>query len=171
MAEEFSDRNDPELKYLSVERSQFNDPATQAEWTQKRLVWVPHDNQVRNEKMMIEPEQNRNRTEQKTANKHLFLAFFKCVRVGRMSKRETKEIIDSQKSQTTPKYFLNFFLSKRYYFWLTSNGKENHWVSVLKCDASTTPIVRPAGAVIHSSPLLFSLNHVIYHRHRCDVVS
>lgn len=49
MAEEFSDRNDPELKYLSVERSQFNDPATQAEWTQKRLVWVPHDNQVRKE--------------------------------------------------------------------------------------------------------------------------
>lgn len=46
MAEEFSDRNDPELKYLSVERNQFNDPATQAEWTQKRLVWVPHENQV-----------------------------------------------------------------------------------------------------------------------------
>ncbi|KAL5288885.1 MYH9 family protein [Megaselia abdita] len=45
MADEFSDRNDPELKYLSVERSQFNDPATQAEWTQKRLVWVPHENQ------------------------------------------------------------------------------------------------------------------------------
>lgn len=41
------DRNDPELKYLSVERSQFNDPATQAEWTQKRLVWVPHEAQVR----------------------------------------------------------------------------------------------------------------------------
>ncbi|KAI8119067.1 non-muscle, Myosin heavy chain [Lucilia cuprina] len=44
MAEEV-DRNDPELKYLSVERNQFNDPATQAEWTQKRLVWVPHENQ------------------------------------------------------------------------------------------------------------------------------
>lgn len=40
------DRNDPELKYLSVERSNFNDPATQAEWTQKRLVWVPHESQV-----------------------------------------------------------------------------------------------------------------------------
>ncbi|XP_033252150.1 myosin heavy chain, non-muscle-like [Drosophila miranda] len=39
------DRNDPELKYLSVERNQYNDPATQAEWTQKRLVWVPHENQ------------------------------------------------------------------------------------------------------------------------------
>lgn len=39
-------RNDPELKCLSVERSNFNDPATQAEWTQKRLVWVPSDTQV-----------------------------------------------------------------------------------------------------------------------------
>lgn len=38
--------NDPDLKYLSVERNAFNDPATQAEWTQKRLVWVPHDSQV-----------------------------------------------------------------------------------------------------------------------------
>lgn len=46
MAEVEVDRNDPELKYLSVERNQFNDPATQAEWTQKRLVWVPHENQV-----------------------------------------------------------------------------------------------------------------------------
>ncbi|XP_033252321.1 myosin heavy chain, non-muscle-like [Drosophila miranda] len=44
MSEEV-DRNDPELKYLSVERNQYNDPATQAEWTQKRLVWVPHENQ------------------------------------------------------------------------------------------------------------------------------
>lgn len=40
------DRNDPELKYLTVEKNQFNDPATQAEWTQKRLVWVPHETQV-----------------------------------------------------------------------------------------------------------------------------
>ncbi|OWR44791.1 myosin heavy chain non-muscle isoform 1 [Danaus plexippus plexippus] len=37
------DRNDPELRYLSVDRNSFNDPATQAEWTQKRLVWVPHE--------------------------------------------------------------------------------------------------------------------------------
>ncbi|XP_049774918.1 myosin heavy chain, non-muscle isoform X1 [Schistocerca cancellata] len=37
------DRSDPELKYLSVDRNMFNDPATQAEWTQKRLVWVPHE--------------------------------------------------------------------------------------------------------------------------------
>uniref|UniRef100_A0A1A9VGN2 Myosin N-terminal SH3-like domain-containing protein n=1 Tax=Glossina austeni TaxID=7395 RepID=A0A1A9VGN2_GLOAU len=48
MAEEL-DRNDPDLKYLSVERNQFNDPATQAEWTQKRLVWVPHENQPLND--------------------------------------------------------------------------------------------------------------------------
>lgn len=39
------DRSDPDLKYLSVDKSAFNDPATQAEWTQKRLVWVPHENQ------------------------------------------------------------------------------------------------------------------------------
>lgn len=40
------DRNDPELKYLTVEKTQFNDPATQAEWTLKRLMWVPHETQV-----------------------------------------------------------------------------------------------------------------------------
>lgn len=39
------DRYDPELKYLCVDRNNYNDPATQAEWTQKRLVWVPHENQ------------------------------------------------------------------------------------------------------------------------------
>lgn len=39
------DRNDPELRFLSVDRNSFNDPATQAEWTQKRLVWVPHETQ------------------------------------------------------------------------------------------------------------------------------
>uniref|UniRef100_T1HCT9 Uncharacterized protein n=1 Tax=Rhodnius prolixus TaxID=13249 RepID=T1HCT9_RHOPR len=37
------DRSDPDFKYLSVDRNTFNDPATQAEWTQKRLVWVPHE--------------------------------------------------------------------------------------------------------------------------------
>lgn len=42
---ELRDRYDPELKYLSVDRNNFNDPATQAEWTQKRLVWVPHESQ------------------------------------------------------------------------------------------------------------------------------
>lgn len=39
------DFTDPDLKYLSVDRNTFNDPATQAEWTQKRLVWVPHETQ------------------------------------------------------------------------------------------------------------------------------
>lgn len=34
--------NDPELKYLVVSRDTFEDPASQAEWTQKRLVWIPH---------------------------------------------------------------------------------------------------------------------------------
>ena len=43
---ETADRADPELRYLSVERNNFNDPAKQAEWTQKRLVWVPSDTQV-----------------------------------------------------------------------------------------------------------------------------
>lgn len=37
------DRSDPDLKFLSVNRNTFNDPTTQAEWTQKRLVWVPHE--------------------------------------------------------------------------------------------------------------------------------
>lgn len=40
---ETADRSDPDFKYLSVDRNTFNDPATQAEWTQKRLVWVPHE--------------------------------------------------------------------------------------------------------------------------------
>lgn len=44
--ESIVDRNDPALKYLTVEKNQFNDPATQAEWTQKRLVWVPSETQV-----------------------------------------------------------------------------------------------------------------------------
>lgn len=39
------DRSDPELRFLSVDRNNFNDPATQAEWTQKKLVWVPHETQ------------------------------------------------------------------------------------------------------------------------------
>lgn len=39
------DRSDPELRFLSVDRNSFNDPATQAEWTQKKLVWVPHESQ------------------------------------------------------------------------------------------------------------------------------
>uniref|UniRef100_A0A6P7G1J3 Myosin heavy chain, non-muscle isoform X2 n=1 Tax=Diabrotica virgifera virgifera TaxID=50390 RepID=A0A6P7G1J3_DIAVI len=42
---ETKDRFDPELKFLCVDRNHYNDPATQAEWTQKRLVWVPHESQ------------------------------------------------------------------------------------------------------------------------------
>ncbi|XP_043216625.1 myosin heavy chain, non-muscle-like isoform X2 [Amphibalanus amphitrite] len=37
------DLNDPDLKYLTVDRKSFNDPAAQAEWTTKRLVWIPHE--------------------------------------------------------------------------------------------------------------------------------
>ena len=37
-----ADKTDPDLKYLVVDRNAFNDPTKQAEWTQKRLVWVPH---------------------------------------------------------------------------------------------------------------------------------
>ena len=33
------------LKLLVVGRNAFSDPATQAEWAQKRLVWVPHESQ------------------------------------------------------------------------------------------------------------------------------
>ena len=32
-----------ELKYLAVDRDEVNDPATQAAWAAKRLVWVPHE--------------------------------------------------------------------------------------------------------------------------------
>ena len=39
------DRTDPDLKFLVVDRNAFSDPATQAEWSQKRLVWVPHETQ------------------------------------------------------------------------------------------------------------------------------
>lgn len=44
-ADSRADRSDPELKILSVDRNSFNDPATQAEWTQKKLVWVPSEQQ------------------------------------------------------------------------------------------------------------------------------
>lgn len=39
------DKSDPDLKYLVVNRNAFNDPTTQAEWTQKKLVWIPHESQ------------------------------------------------------------------------------------------------------------------------------
>jgi len=38
------DRSDPDLKFLVVDRNAFSDPATQAEWAKKKLVWVPHEN-------------------------------------------------------------------------------------------------------------------------------
>nr|XP_006826038.1 PREDICTED: myosin-10-like isoform X2 [Saccoglossus kowalevskii] len=34
-----------ELKYLIVDKNLVNDPTAQAEWTSKRLVWVPYDGQ------------------------------------------------------------------------------------------------------------------------------
>jgi len=37
------DRNDPDLKYLVVDRNSIIDPTLQAEWTSKKLVWIPHD--------------------------------------------------------------------------------------------------------------------------------
>lgn len=36
---------DKELKYLVVNKDIINDPARQADWTQKRLVWVPSKDQ------------------------------------------------------------------------------------------------------------------------------
>ncbi len=43
-AESRLDRNNRYFKYLVVDQNAINDPVTQAEWTQKRLVWIPHDN-------------------------------------------------------------------------------------------------------------------------------
>lgn len=42
MAENQNKYGEPELKYLVVSRDSVEDPASQAEWTQKRLVWIPH---------------------------------------------------------------------------------------------------------------------------------
>ena len=33
---------DSDLKYLSVDRAKMHDAVVQAEWSQKKLVWVPH---------------------------------------------------------------------------------------------------------------------------------
>jgi len=33
----------PELQFLVVDRGFVNDPASQAAWAAKRLVWVPHE--------------------------------------------------------------------------------------------------------------------------------
>lgn len=35
----------PELKYLIVDRNFVNDPSKQAEWTAKKLIWIPHETQ------------------------------------------------------------------------------------------------------------------------------
>lgn len=35
----------PELKYLVVDKSDVYDPTKQAEWTAKKLIWVPHESQ------------------------------------------------------------------------------------------------------------------------------
>ena len=35
--------DDSELQYLVVDRGVVNDPASQAAWAAKKLVWVPHD--------------------------------------------------------------------------------------------------------------------------------
>ena len=32
-----------ELRYLAIDRSLINDPAVQAEWASKRLIWVPDE--------------------------------------------------------------------------------------------------------------------------------
>lgn len=32
-----------ELRYLAVDRNVVNDPAAQADWAQKKLIWVPHE--------------------------------------------------------------------------------------------------------------------------------
>lgn len=37
--------NDPELKYLVVDRNVVSDPAAQAEWTAKKMIWIPHETQ------------------------------------------------------------------------------------------------------------------------------
>ncbi|XP_037523042.1 myosin heavy chain, non-muscle isoform X1 [Rhipicephalus sanguineus] len=37
--------NSPELKYLVVDKSDVYDPTKQAEWTAKKLIWVPHESQ------------------------------------------------------------------------------------------------------------------------------
>jgi len=33
----------PELQYLVVEKGTVNDPASQAAWAAKKLIWVPHE--------------------------------------------------------------------------------------------------------------------------------
>ena len=35
--------NAQELQYLTVDRNRINDPMMQAEWSSKKLIWVPHE--------------------------------------------------------------------------------------------------------------------------------
>lgn len=37
------DASDDDLSHLSVKKAAFNDPTEQAEWSKKRLTWVPHE--------------------------------------------------------------------------------------------------------------------------------
>lgn len=37
------DASDDDLTYLTVRKAAFNDPTEQAEWSKKRLIWVPHE--------------------------------------------------------------------------------------------------------------------------------
>jgi myosin protein heavy chain len=41
MAEQKFD--DADLKHLVVDKNRFNDPTAQAEWTRKRLIWIPNE--------------------------------------------------------------------------------------------------------------------------------
>jgi myosin protein heavy chain len=37
------DHNDRYFKYLVVDQNDSIDSTTQAEWAQKKLIWIPHD--------------------------------------------------------------------------------------------------------------------------------
>ena len=43
--EETKMADEQELRYLQVNRDMINDPLAQADWAQKRLVWVPPETQ------------------------------------------------------------------------------------------------------------------------------
>lgn len=38
-----AEADDVDLQYLQVKRSTVADPTLQSEWSQKKLVWVPHE--------------------------------------------------------------------------------------------------------------------------------
>ena len=101
------DRSDPDLKFLVVDRNAFSDPATQAEWAQKRLVWVPHE----------------------TAG------FVAASMKGRTQGEEVEvEIVETGKKKLVPKecanntdqqYISNRYLFRNYLFW--------QWKDYLHC--------------------------------------